>query len=97
MNIIFQRQWHQLYNINIDCIGAINGGKIPLKSMSKLKESLKLYESMYTVFEKSNIEVSNTRISEKAFMHDISVSDNSSFEKLGIANFLIADAICNFI
>ena len=84
-------KYTKLYNINIDSIGAISGGKIALKNISRIADSNKLYENMRNVMEKNKIEFSNNAVSENAFINNIGVSDHSSFEKVGIPNIYIGD------
>lgn len=85
-------QYDKLYNINIDCIGAINGGKLALKNISRITGySNKLYEEMRNIMKKNEIEYSNNAVSEKAFIHNVMLSDHSSFEKAGIPNIYIGD------
>lgn len=71
--------YNNFYNINIDSIGAKNGGKLALKNKSKV--SNKLNNAIRTSFQKNNVEFNDTNIK--------GVSDNASFEKLGIPNVLI--------
>lgn len=73
--------YYQMYNINIDCVGAKDGGKLALKNKSKI--SNKLYEAMKVTLSKSNIEYSDSTIQ--------GTSDHASFEKEGIPNIFIID------
>lgn len=70
-----------LYNINIDCIGAKEGGKLALKNKSKI--SSKLYEAMRTTMKKHNIEFADVGV--------LGLSDHLSFESAGIPNVFIVE------
>lgn len=72
--------YNSLYNINIDCIGAKNGGKLALKNKSKC--SNKLYKAIKTTMKKNNIEFGDTTI--------IGLSDHYSFEESCTPNIFIA-------
>lgn len=85
-------EYSKLYNINIDCIGAVDGGKIALKNISRIAGySDKLYEDMRNIMEKNKIEFSNNAVSEKAFINDVGIGDHASFERAGIPNIYIGD------
>ncbi|NFA59810.1 M28 family peptidase [Clostridium sporogenes] len=72
--------YDNLYNINIDCIGAKKGGKLALKNKSKVSD--KLYASMKTTLKKHNIEFRDTDVR--------GTSDHKSFENESIPNFFFA-------
>lgn len=82
-------QYNKLYNINIDCIGSINGGNLALKNISRIKGSEKLYKDIKNVMGKHKIEFSDTAISEEAFKAGIGIGDHHSFEEAGIPNIYI--------
>lgn len=73
-------KYTNLYNINMDCIGAKQGGKISLKNKSKVSD--KLYTAMKTSFKKNNIEFSDVSVR--------GTSDHQSFEYAKIPNIFIA-------
>lgn len=84
-------QYSKLYNINIDCIGSVDGGNLALKNISRIKGySDKLYNGMKIAMKNNKIEFSNKAVSEKAFIYNVGVSDYHSFEKAGIPNIFIA-------
>lgn len=70
-----------LYNINIDCIGGKNAGKITLYNSSE--QSAKLTESMKRIFRYNNMSYSEIPLKG-------GTSDNRSFEKAGFANIYIS-------
>jgi len=79
---------YNFYNINIDSIGAKNGGNIALKNKSKV--SNKLYGAVKTIFRKDNISFSDNVV------HGL--SDNSSFGTEGIPNvFIVQENIENLV
>lgn len=71
--------YDSLYNINIDCIGAKNGGKLALKNKSKVSD--KLYAAVKATMKKNNIQFADTAV--------IGGSDHMSFENAGIPNVFI--------
>jgi hypothetical protein len=71
--------YSNLYNINIDCIGAKEGGKLALKNKSKISD--KLYEAIKTTMKKHNIEFEDVGV--------LGLSDHLSFESAGIPNVFI--------
>lgn len=71
--------YSNLYNINIDCIGAKEGGKLALKNKSKISD--KLYKAIKTTMKKHNIEFSDVGV--------LGLSDHLSFESAGIPNVFI--------
>lgn len=76
--------YSSLYNINIDSIGAKNGGKLALKNKSKL--SNKLYDAVKTTMKKDNIEFADTAVK--------GVGDHISFENANIPNvFFVQEGI----
>lgn len=77
-----------LYNINIDCIGAKEGGKLALKNKSKVSD--KLYDSIKTTFKKNNINFTDTAVRGS--------SDHRNFEKLYMPNvFIVQENIENLV
>lgn len=68
--------YENLYNINIDCIGAKNGGRLALKNSNNV--SSKLYNHIKITMKKHNIEVVDIKIKGH--------SDNMSFERAKIPN-----------
>lgn len=74
------KSWYKnMYNINIDCIGAKDGGKLIFPYDSKY--SAKLYEAVKNSMNKNNIELVETK--------QIFGSDHRSFEKAQKANISI--------
>jgi Zn-dependent M28 family amino/carboxypeptidase len=83
-DIISKPVYGNLYNINIDCIGATDGGKLALKNKSKV--SNKLYDAIKTTMKKYNIEFSDTAV--------IGLGDHLSFESASIPNvFLVQENV----
>jgi Zn-dependent M28 family amino/carboxypeptidase len=80
VDAITSTAYYNLYNINIDCVGAKDAGKLSLNNKSK--ESNRLYDAVKTTMKKANIEFSNTVV------HGI--SDHSNFGKVGIPNVFLA-------
>lgn len=81
-------EYKSLYNINIDSIGAKNGGKLALKNLSKVSD--KLFEYVKTSFKNNNISFADTNV--KGF------SDNASFESENIPNvFIVQESIENLV
>lgn len=72
--------YKNLYNINIDCVGGKQDGKISLYNKSKL--STNLNEAMRTSFNKNNIEFSNVNLQGVT-------SDHRRFEDANIPNVYI--------
>lgn len=72
--------YKNMYNINIDSIGAKNGGKYVFPNDSKY--SIKLYDSIKNSMNKSRINLTETT--------QILGSDHRSFEKMGIPNITIS-------
>jgi hypothetical protein len=68
-----------LYNINIDCIGGKEGGKLALKNKSKV--SNKLYDAIKTTMKKENIEFADVAVQ--------GLGDHLRFEGAGIPNVFI--------
>ncbi len=79
-NIKSKSLYRNLYNINIDCIGAKEGGKLDLKNKSNV--SNKLYEAVKATMKKDNIAFGTTGIR--------GTSDHQSFENESIPNVFIA-------
>lgn len=77
---IFPDIYENLYNINIDCIGAKKGGKLALKS--KEKSCDKLYSAVKSVFKKNNVEYSEAEAKGG--------SDHKVFETIGFPYIYIA-------
>lgn len=75
-----QGMYYNLYNINIDCVGGKQGGKLALKNISKV--SAKLYDTMKNCMKKNEITFSNTRVKGGS-------SDYKSFENSSIPNINI--------
>ena len=71
--------YSDLYNINIDCIGGKEGGKLALKNKSKI--SSKLYEAVKTTMKKHNIEFEDVGV--------VGLGDHLRFESVGIPNVFI--------
>ncbi|WP_242850535.1 M28 family peptidase [Clostridium lundense] len=76
---------YNLYNINIDCIGSKNGGKLALKNKSSV--SNKLYDAVKTTMKKNNIEFADTTVR--------GTSDHKSFENVDIPNVFIVQENIN--
>lgn len=72
--------YKNMYNINIDSIGAKNGGKYVFPNDSKY--SIKLYDSIKSSMNKNSIDL--TEITE------VLGSDHRSFEKMSIPNITIS-------
>ncbi|PRR82495.1 Aminopeptidase YwaD precursor [Clostridium luticellarii] len=82
--ITSKKLYDSIYNINIDSIGAKEGGKLALKNMSKV--SNKLYDAVKTTLKKDNVEFADTRV--------MGASDHFSFENAGISNvFFVQEGI----
>ena len=78
-----------LYNINIDCIGGKDTGKITLHNPSE--NSKKLTESMKRIFNYNKLPYSEIPLKGGS-------SDNRSFEKAGLSNICICqDSVYRFI
>jgi hypothetical protein len=73
--------YSKLYNINIDCIGTKEGGKLALKNRGKTSDNL--YDAVKSVFKKNNIEFAETAV--------FGGSDHVVFESIGIPNILIIE------
>lgn len=74
------QSWYKnMYNINIDSIGAKDGGAVMFPNISAY--SAELYESIKTSMEKSDIDLAEFK--------RIIASDHRSFEKAGKANICI--------
>lgn len=78
-------KYTNLYNINMDCIGAKEGGKLALKNKSKV--SNKLYDSMKTTLKKNNIQFSDVAVK--------GTSDHMSFENDNIPNIFFVQENVN--
>lgn len=72
--------YKNLYNINMDCVGGKESGKISLHNKSKV--SAKLNEAMRTTFKKDNLDFSNIELKG-------ATSDHRRFEDVGIPNVYI--------
>lgn len=72
--------YYSMYNINIDCIGAKEGGKLALKNISKV--SNKLYDALKASLKKNNITFADTAVRGS--------SDHKSFESKNVPNIFIA-------
>lgn len=81
INAIKSDIYFKLYNINIDCIGAKEGGKLALKNRGKVSDNL--YDAVKSILKKNNIEFADTEI--------VGGSDHLVFESIGIPNILIID------
>lgn len=73
-------KYTNLYNINIDCVGGKNAGKISLNNKSEISD--KLTSAMKQVFENNNMEYSDVKLRG-------ATSDHKSFEKAGLSNIFI--------
>jgi Zn-dependent M28 family amino/carboxypeptidase len=82
-------RYNKLYNINLDCIGGIDGGNLALKNISRIKQSEKLYQDIENNLIEHEIEFSDTAVSEEAFTRGVGIGDQDSFEKAGIPNIYI--------
>lgn len=85
--------YDDIYNINIDCVGAKSAGPLALKNISKIEESFILYDSLKEILKENNIEYSDTFSTDKVeyfYNNNSGVSDYFSFEKNGIPNIHIA-------
>ncbi|UZQ49601.1 M28 family peptidase [Clostridium kluyveri] len=79
-----KKLYDSIYNINIDSIGAKDGGKLALKNMSKV--SNKLYDAVKTTLKNDNIGFADTRVK--------GAGDHLSFENAGISNvFFVQEGI----
>lgn len=74
-----QGKYSKLYNINVDCVGGKQAGKISLNNKSKISD--KLTEAMKEIFKSNNMEYSNVVAS--------GTSDHKNFERNGIPNIYI--------
>ena len=52
--------YDDIYNINIDCVGAKSAGPLALKNISRIEESSILYDSLKEILKENNIEYSDT-------------------------------------
>ena len=85
--------YDDIYNINIDCVGAKSAGPLALKNISRIEESSILYDSLKEIIKENNIEYSDTFSTDKVeyfYNNNSGVSDYFSFEKNGIPNIHIA-------
>ena len=85
--------YDDIYNINIDCVGAKSAGPLALKNISRIEESSILYDSLKEILKENNIEYSDTFSADKVeyfYNNNSGVSDYFSFEKNGIPNIHIA-------
>lgn len=85
--------YDDIYNINIDCVGAKSAGPLALKNISRIEESSILYDSLKEILKENNIEYSDTFSTDKVeyfYNNNSGVSDYFSFEKNGIPNIHIA-------
>lgn len=73
-------KYANLYNINIDCVGGKNAGKISLNNKSEISD--KLTSAMKQVFGNNNMEYSDVKLKG-------ATGDHKSFEKAGLANIFI--------
>lgn len=93
--------YSSIYNINIDCVGAKDGGPLALKNISRIENSALLYDPLKKVLKEHNIEYSDTFSSDKVeycYNNNFGVSDYFSFERKGIPNIHIAQqGISNLI
>lgn len=75
------KSWYKnVYNINIDCIGAKNGGKFVFPNDSKY--SKKLYDAVKSSMKQNNLDLTETK--------EILGSDHRSFEKAEKPNIMIS-------
>lgn len=82
-------RYTNLYNINIDCVGGKNAGKITLHNSSTKSE--KLTEAMKRFFKYNRLQYSEVALRD-------GTSDNKSFENAGISNIYISqDNIYKYI
>ena len=77
---LFKSGYKNMYNINIDSIGAKNGGKYVFPNDSKY--SIKLYDSIKSSMNKNGIDLTETT--------EVLGSDHRSFEKMSIPNITIS-------
>lgn len=85
--------YDDIYNINIDCVGAKSAGPLAIKNISRIEESSILYDSLKEILKENNIEYSDTFSTDKVeyfYNNNSGVSDYFSFEKNGIPNIHIA-------
>lgn len=85
--------YDDIYNINIDCVGAKSAGPLALKNISRIEKSSILYDSLKEILKENNIEYSDTFSTDKVeyfYNNNSGVSDYFSFEKNGIPNIHIA-------
>jgi Zn-dependent M28 family amino/carboxypeptidase len=73
-------QYTDIYDINIDCIGGKQAGKISLNNKSKISD--KLTNAMRETFKENNTEFSDVELKG-------GTSDHRSFEKSGFPNIFI--------
>lgn len=73
-------QYTDIYDINIDCIGGKQAGKISLNNKSKISDNLT--KEMRKTFKDNNIEFSNVELKG-------GTSDHRSFERSNIPNIFI--------
>ena len=88
--------YDDIYNINIDCVGAKSAGPLALKNISRIEESSILYDSLKEILKENNIEYSDTFSTDKVeyfYNNNSGVSDYFSFEKNGIPNIHIAQQV----
>lgn len=93
--------YDDIYNINIDCVGAKNAGPLALKNISRIENSAILYDSLKEILKENDIEYSDTFSTDKVeyfYNNNSGVSDYFSFEEKGIPNIHIAQqGISNLI
>lgn len=75
-----KKQYTNIYDINIDCIGGKQAGKISLNNKSKISD--KLTEAIKETFKDNNMDYSNVELKG-------ATSDHRSFERSGIPNIFI--------
>jgi Zn-dependent M28 family amino/carboxypeptidase len=73
-------KYTDIYNINIDCVGGKQAGKISLNNKSKISD--KLTEAIKETFKENNMDYSNVELKG-------ATSDHKSFERGGIPNMYI--------
>lgn len=79
-----KKLYDSIYNINIDSIGAKDGGKLALKNTSKVSD--RLYDAVKTTLKNDNIEFADIKVE--------GAGDHLSFENAGIANvFFVQEGI----
>lgn len=85
--------YKNVYNINIDCVGAKEAGPIALKNISRVEKSKRLYEQIKKNFKENDIKFIDDFSTEKvknAYEEKIGVSDYAAFEEKEIPNIHIA-------